>query len=423
VQVRNLRWWIAGLLCCSSALNYLDRQTLSVLAATIQRDLGFSTRQYSEIQAWFLLSYTVMYAVGGRLIDLLGTRRGLIVFVSGWSIADMLNALARNLLHLKVFRMMLAVTEAANIPAGVKAVSEWFPVRERALAVGIFNSGTAFGAAIAIPIVTSLTLALGWRSAFVVTGLGGLLWVVLWSLLYRLPAEHPALSAEERALILEGAAPSSSAGKVPVRTLLARRETWGCIAARTLTDPISYLFAFWIPKYLQDERGFTLADMRVSVWIPYLGLGFGNLAAGAIPRALVARGWSLDRARKGTMLVMSLSVPLFCLVVARTAHPGVAVAALALWMFAHGAWGNVILPAEVFPPRVVGTVTGLGGAVGALVGGVSQPVIGAVVQKLSFAPVFAACAGAYVVGLALVAWLIPDLGRIRSLERSAGGHL
>jgi ACS family hexuronate transporter-like MFS transporter len=415
----NLRWTVAGLLLCSSVINYLDRQTLSVLASTIQRDLGITTAQYAQVNSAFLLSYTVMYAVGGRLIDVMGTRRGLTVFVAGWSIADMLNALARTAGQLTAFRFLLGVTEAANIPAGVKAVTEWFPVRERALAVGVFNAGTAIGAAVAVPVVTSLTLSFGWRSAFVGTGLLGLLWVVVWVNFYRLPADHPRLSPAERALILgDGQPRAPSPARVPLGQLLRLPATWGCVVARALTDPISYFFIFWIPKYLQDERGFALADLRVSAWIPYLALALGNLAAGAIPRALVARRWSLDRARKGTMLVMSLAVPLLCLILTRAAGPAVAVAALAAWMFAHGAWGNVILPAEVFPPRAVGTVTGLGGAMGALVGAASQPVIGKVVAAVSFAPVFTACAGAYLVGLALVAWLIPDLGRMRLSESS-----
>jgi ACS family hexuronate transporter-like MFS transporter len=403
--LRNLRWYVAALLCGSSVINYLDRQTLAVLASTIQRDLGVSTLQYSYINTAFLISYMVMYAVGGRLIDLMGTRRGLMVFVTGWSIADMLNALARSAGQLTVFRVLLGVTEAANIPAGVKAVSEWFPVRERALAVGIFNAGTAVGAALAVPVVTTLTISHGWRAAFLGTGALGLVWVTIWTAFYRSP---PQMAEDEDV--------ARPARKVPVRRLLALRATWGCIAARALTDPISYLFTGWIPKYLQDERGFALADLRVSAWIPYVALALGNLSAGAIPRALVARGWPLDRARKGTMLAMSLAIPLFCLTLSRASSPALAVAALTAWMFAHGAWGNVIIPAEVFPPRVVATVTGLGGAVGALVGALSQPVIGKVVSALSFTPVFASCAGAYLVGLALVAWLVPELGRMRVVD-------
>jgi ACS family hexuronate transporter-like MFS transporter len=407
-----VRWFIAAVLCCSTALNYLDRQTLSVLAATIQRDLGISTAQYSHITSAFLLSYTVMYAVGGRLADRLGARRGLILFVSGWSVANMLHGFARSAGALAVFRFLLGLTEAANIPAGVKALTEWFPLRERALAIGIFNAGTALGAAAAAPIVSYVALALGWRAAFVVTGALGLVWVVVWVVVYRSPQEHPRLGAEERALIM-GDRPAVSLPPPPLSQLLRMRETWGCVIARGLTDPISYFLIFWIPKYLQDERGFALSDIGKWLWIPYLGLAGGNVAAGAIPRYLLSRGWALDRARKRTMLAVSLVMPFLCLAVTRAGHPAAALAALTLLMFGHAAWGNVILPAEVFPARAVATVSGLGGGTGALIGAVTQLGIAAIVAAFSFTPVFAACAGLYALGFVLVAWLVPDLGRIR----------
>jgi ACS family hexuronate transporter-like MFS transporter len=412
--IPNLRWYIAGLLCCSTALNYLDRQTLSVLASTIQRELHLTSVDYARVTSLFLFSYAVMYAVGGRLIDVLGTRRGLMLFVSSWSVVNMLHGLARTAAQLSVFRVLLGVTEAANIPGGVKAVTEWFPVRERALAVGLFNAGTALGAALAVPVVSFIAVRMGWRSAFVVTGGIGLVWVAAWAAFYRLPADHPRLGAAERALIAGGELPADPA-PVPLRHLLRLPETWGCIIARLMTDPISYFLAFWIPKYLQDERGFDLAYIGKLVWIPYLAQALGNLAAGAIPRALLARGWALDRARKRTMLVVSCVMPVLCLLVTRVAHPVLAVAVISALMFGHAAWGNVILPAEVFPRHLVGTVSGLGGAMGGLAGAISQLAIGHVVQAVSYAPLFAVCAFVYLVAFALVARLVPDLGRIREV--------
>ena len=413
--VRNLRWYIAVLLCCSTALNYLDRQTLSVLASTIQRELHLTSVHYSYVTFAFLFSYAPMYAVGGRLIDRLGTRRGLLLFVSGWSIVNMLHGLARSALQLGVFRVLLGVTEAANIPGGVKAVTEWFPVRERALAVGIFNAGTALGAALAVPVVSFVALRLGWRAAFVVTGALGLVWVAAWALFYRLPADHPRLSADERAFITGGDA-GEVPPPVPVLRLLRLPETWGCIIARLMTDPISYFLAFWMPKYLQDERGFDLSAVGKLAWIPYLAQALGNVAAGAIPRALIARGWALDRARKRTMLVVSLAMPALCLEVTRVGHPVAAVAVIAALMFGHAAWGNVILPAEVFPRHLVGTVSGLGGMMGGLLGAVSQLGIGRMVQAVSYGPLFGVCAFVYLTAFLLVARLVPDLGRIRSVR-------
>jgi MFS transporter, ACS family, hexuronate transporter len=416
--IKNLRWYIAILLCLSTELNYLDRQTLSVLASTIQKDLGLDRQQYSYVTFSFLATYMVMYAVGGRIVDWLGTRRGLMLFATGWSIANMMHALARSLPQLAFFRALLGVTEAANIPAGVKAVSEWFPLKERALAVGIFNAGTAIGGASAVPIVSTIALYFGWRAAFVVTGALGLVWVALWAAFYQSPDQHPRLGPAERALIFADrpAGTVVAAPRVPVRRLLAMRETWGCILARVLTDPISYFLNFWVPLYLQDERGFTLSDLAKFGWIPFMALALGNLAAGAIPRALIARGWSLDRARKRTMLGVSLAMPLLCLSVTQVRDPGVALALVALVMFGHAAWGNIILPAELFPTHVVATVSGLGGALGAAAGALTQLGVGKVVQTFSFQPVFAVCSGMYLLGFVVVTLLCRDLGRLRKVD-------
>jgi MFS transporter, ACS family, hexuronate transporter len=411
--IPHLRWYIAGLLCLSTALNYLDRQTLSVLAATLERELGMSKVDYSHVTAAFLASYTIMYAVGGRLVDWLGTRRGLLAFVSAWSVVNMAHALARSAMQLSVVRFFLGVTEAANIPAGVKAVSEWFPVKERALAVGIFNAGTAIGAALAVPVVSSVALAWGWQAAFVATGAVGLVWVAVFAAFYQIPAKHTRLGADERALIEADREPVAT--RVSLARLLQMRETWGCVAARVLTDPISYFLNFWIPLYLQAEHGFTLADVRRWLWIPFVALALGNVAAGAIPRALMARGVSLDRARKGTILAVSLVMPVLCYVVTRAPTAPLAVTLISVIMFGHAAWGNVILPAEVFPKRVVGTVSGLGGALGAAAGTLTQLEIGRVVQAIGFRPVFAVMSVMYLAGFLLVATLVRDLGRIRSL--------
>jgi ACS family hexuronate transporter-like MFS transporter len=414
--IKHLRWYMAGLLCLSSELNYLDRQTLSVLASTIQKDLGFSTIDYSHITAAFLFSYTLMYAVSGRLIDHLGTRRGLLVFVSGWSLANMAHALARTAMQLAGFRVALGATEAAVIPAGVKAASEWFPVRERALAIGIFNAGTAAGSAIAAPIVSLIAIRYGWRSAFVITGALGFVWVALWAVMYRLPALHPRLGEAERRLILDGETGHEPAPPtVPVLTLLRRPEAWACILARVCTDPISYFLNFWIPKYLQEARGFSLAEVGKYVWIPFVALALGNIASGYVPRLLIARGFSLDRARKRTMFVVSCAMPVLCLLVTRVEGAGLAVAVVTAMMFGHAAWGNIILPAELFPRHVVGTVTGLGGSLGGLAGVLSQLAIGHVVARFSYAPVFAVCSVMYLIAFAGVSRMAKDLGRIREI--------
>lgn len=417
--IPHLRWYIAVLLCLASELNYLDRQTLSVLAKTIQDELSIDNIAYSYITSSFLISYTIMYAVSGRIVDWIGTRRSFLVFVTAWSIANMLHGFANTARQFMAARFLLGAAEPANFPAGVRAVSEWFPVRERALAIGIFNAGTALGAALAVPTVSYLALSAGWRAAFVVTGALGLIWVIVWAAFYRLPAEHPRLSELEREVILGDAASPvtrTTDPPIPIAKLLSRRETWGCIAARMLTDPISYFLTFWIPTYLQQERGFTLGQIGAYAWIPFVALALGNIASGAVPRALVSRGWTINGARKLTMLLVSCAMPFCYLMLPRVEAPSTALLLVTLAMFGHAAWGNIILPAEVFPTRAIGTVTGLGGAFGGLMGILTQLAIGRTVEASSFTPVFMTCAVIYLVAFALVSWLIGELGRIRTLD-------
>jgi ACS family hexuronate transporter-like MFS transporter len=327
----------------------------------------------------------------------------------------MLHGLARTPAQLAAFRFLLGAAEPANFPAGVKAVAEWFPMRERALAVGVFNAGTALGGALAVPVVSWVALRWGWRWAFVVTGALGFVWVACWAVFYRLPHEHPRLSAAERELIL-GDSPPSPPTAVPLSRLLRMPEAWGCILARVLTDPISYFLNFWIPKYLQAERGFSLADVGRYGWIPFAALAAGNVFSGAMPRWLVSRGVPLDRARKATMLGVSCAMPVLCLLVTRMDQPGWALVVLSALFFGHAAWGNITLPAEVFPRHVVGAVSGMGGALGGLAGIVTQLGIGWVVQHFSFAPIFAAISVAYLIAFALVHLLIGELGRVRAVD-------
>jgi ACS family hexuronate transporter-like MFS transporter len=288
-------------------------------------------------------------------------------------------------------------------------------MRERALAVGIFNAGTALGGALAVPVVSFIALHWGWRWAFVGTGALGFVWVAVWAAFYRLPQDHPRLSAAERELILGGSAAEPPATPVPVARLLRRRDVWGCVLARVLTDPVSYFLNFWIPKYLQSERGFSLADIGRYGWIPFAALTAGNLFSGALPRWLVSRGWPIDRARKATMLAVSLAMPALCFLVTHVEDSALALGVMSALFFGHSAWGNITLPAEVFPRHVVGTVSGLGGALGGVAGILTQLAIGWVVTNLSFAPLFAAMSVTYLLALALVQILIGDLGRVRDV--------
>ena len=415
--IKHLRWYIAILICFASELNYMDRNTLSVLKVTIQKALDFDDNGYALITATFLWTYAVAYVISGWVVDRLGSRRGFLVFVSGWSLANMLHAFATGVGSFQFFRGLLATMEPANFPAGIKAVTEWFPLRERALAVGIFNAGTALGNTLAVPVAAGIALKYGWQAAFIFTGALGFIWVAIWYFFYRLPNNHPNITDEEKQLISEGREAEVEAEKArpSLLQLLRMPATWGCALARLLTDPISYFLFFWTPSYLEKERGFDLKNIGLYAWVPFAALTLGNVFSGAMPRYLISRGWALNTARKTTMLGVSLAMLALCFVVTRATSPMMAVLVLAGVMFGHAAWGNITLPAEVFHKNAVGTVTGFGGFLGGIAGGITQLVIGSVVTKYGYAPIFAVCSVMYLLALLLVHLLIGELGKIRQI--------
>lgn len=368
----SLRWSVAALLFLSTGLNYLDRQTLSILATTIQADLKIDDMGYAQITSYFLFSYTIMYAVSGRLVDFLGTRRSLALAVSGWSLAGMLHGVAHSAGQLAACRLLLGTFESANFPAGIKAVAEWFPVKMRALGIGIFAAGGSFGAAVAAPLVSYLALAYGWRMAFVVVGAMGFLWLVAWLAVYHPAAQHPRLPAADRAEFEREAAASGGQATFGFRALLANRRTWGCILVRVFTDPIVYFVSFWIPKYLTTAHGFTLADIGKYAWIPFVALSGGNILGGSIASWLIGRGGGVDRVRKGLMLWASLLVLGSGALVATAANPFVALLGITGISLGHGLWGNLAVPAEVFPSHSVAFVTGMAGTLGGVAGMISQ---------------------------------------------------
>ena len=414
---KPLRWKIAILLSLAAGLNYMDRNTLAILIGTIEKELHFTDQDYANITAAFVFSYTIMYAVSGRIVDRIGTRKGLSFAVGGWSVVSILHALARTVAQFSVFRFLLGMVESANFPAGIKAVTEWFPVKERALAVGIFNAGAALGAAVAAPVVSFCALYFGWRMAFVVTGVLGVVWVVAWLFFYHLPATHPGISAEEKALIRQDGEqpPEDQSPKVSVRRLLGLKATWGCFSARILIDPVTYFLLFWIPKFLQDKRGFSLQDVGATVWIPYAALGLGTILGGAIPKWLIERGWTLNRARKSVMLAASIAIPLLCVLLYAGTSMTVAISAIAGIMLSHGLWSNITIPTEIYPRHVQATITGLGGTLGGVTGFLSQKLIGATLGTYSYLPIFTYVGLAYIVTFLLVVWLVGRLGVIRNI--------
>ncbi len=414
----NIRWGVAALLFFASTLNYLDRQVLSVLAPTIQAELGLTDVDYSFITSSFLLSYTVMYAVSGVLVDRLGTRKSFLWAVGGWSIANVLHAFAKTAMQFSAFRFLLGIAESANFPAGVKAASEWFPMRERALAIGMLNAGSSAGAAIAIPLVSVIAIQFNWQAAFVATGLLGFIWLFFWRRHYYLPQDHPRITKAEQELILEDQTPQEQPqGKVSIWRLLRMRQAWGCLCARIFIDPVTYFLIFWIPKYLQEQQGLTLDQMGYFAWIPFVILAVGTLLGGIIPRWLINRaGWTLNRSRKTVMFVASLLVPVCCVALFHASGITLAIVAIAGIMLGHGLWGNITIPAEVFPKQVQGTLTGIGGTLGGIAGILSQLSVGWTVQHFSYVPIFIAIGVAYIFTFGCVQLFTGKLGKIVRID-------
>jgi ACS family hexuronate transporter-like MFS transporter len=399
----------AWLLCCllffATALSFLDRQVLSVLAPTLSAEFGMSNTVYARVVFAFVLSYTVMFALGGRLMDALGTRLGLTLSVALWSAASAAHAFAAGPWSLGVARFFLGAGEGACFPAATKGAVEWMPPERRALAVGLANGGSAFGAVLAPPLTAWWATTFGWRGAFAATALLGLLWLVGWQMAFR------GLST--------GRPPPVGGRRVSFRGLLARPPVRRFLAARFFFDPVFYFYMFWIPQYLARERGMSLAEIGALTWIPFFALGVTNIAAGRVSDLLVERGWTPRRARLTLMFVAALLTPASWLA-ALAGTPTLAIALMSLLMFAHGIWiaNFITLIGDTVAPGEVGTAVGLTGTSGGIAGLLSSLVVGPVVDHYSFGPVFLVSALLYP-----AAWLILAAGRREPTTVTAGGTL
>ncbi len=397
----HYRWWIGGLLFLSTVINYLDRQTLSVLAPGLKTEFHWTNQDFALIVISFRVAYAVMQTVSGRLIDRLGTRNGLTLAVAFYSLAAMLTSRATGLVSFCGFRFLLGAGEAANWPAATKAVSEWFPRRERGWAVALFDSGSSIGAAIAPALVLFLVGYLAdWRPAFVVIGALGFFWLVLWRRSYHPPEEHPRITPGERATILadrEAERVSEAAlrpepgalvdsGPASYRTLLSLPQTWGVIAARGLTDPVWFMIADWFAIYLV-AKGFDMEQTAAGFWVPFLAADFGNFAGGGFSSWLIRRGWPVGRARK--LVIVAGGIGVLALVPAAFASsfvPLLACFAVATFSYAAMSTMALSLPADLYQSRAVASVAGMAGT-GAGLGTIGSTfLIGVIADRFSFTP-------------------------------------
>jgi MFS transporter, ACS family, hexuronate transporter len=411
-RVGRYRWAICALLFFATTINYMDRQVLGILAPTLQREIGWTEAQYGAIISWFTVAYAIGLLFAGRIMDRLGVRRGFALAIVTWSLAAMSHALARTANAFAAARFALGLGESGNFPASIKAVAEWFPARERALATGLFNAGSNIGAVVAPLVVPFIALRWGWRLAFVWTGLLSATWLAFWLAIYRPPQEHRRCSEAELAHISSDPAEQT----FPVRwaELLRHRQTWAFAIAKLLTDPIWWFYLYWLPKFLDTRFGIKLAGIAAPLIVIYVLADLGSVGGGWLSGALIKRGWSVNRGRKITLLIAALLI-VPTMMAPRVGALWAAVAIVGVAAAAHQWWSANLftLSSDMFPRQAVGSVVGFGGFFGALGGVAFQRITGLVLQHNgdNYTPIFVVCGLAYVTALAIVQLLAPRLER------------
>lgn len=361
--IPRLRWWIGGLLFASTVINYIDRQTLALLAPYLQLQYHWTNTDYANLVVAFRVAYSVGMTVCGRLMDRIGTRRGLSLTVAWYSLVSMLTSLARGFYSFAAFRSLLGAGESANWPAATKAVNEWFPQRERGLATALFDSGSSVGAAISPFIVLWIYFRWGWRPAFMLPGVLGFFWLLAWRWLYRSPEEHPRLGPEERQML---AAEKSEFEWRPAprqrwRDLLKLPQTWGTIIAKSFTDPVWFFVTDWFPIYLV-AKGINLRSSLVAIWIPFIAADLGNFFSGAASGYLIQRGWGLGRARKALVIFGGIGVT-FLIPTVFTTNLYLIALLFALATFCYASFTTIanVLPADLYHNESVASVSGISG--------------------------------------------------------------
>lgn len=436
--VGRFRWVICGLLFFATTINYVDRQVVSLLGPTLSQQFGWSDLDYSYIVFNFSLAYAIGLLVAGGVIDRLGTKTGYALALIFWSFAAIAHAfshrysgptipsitvdattgfavvtLAGSVAGFSLARFALGLFEAGNFPAAIKAVAEWFPKKERALATGIFNSGTNVGALVAPIAVPWITLSWGWEWAFIITGALGLLWLFFWYAFYQPPREHPRLSPEELAYIESD--PVEPVAQVPWAKLLPHRQTWSFAVGKLLTDPVWWVYLYWVPDFLHRVHHIDLKGSALPIFVIYQIATIGSIAGGWLPARLLGRGWSTNAARKTALLVPAVCVTpiVFAPVVSNMWG---AVVLIGIAAAAHQAWSANIytFTSDMFPKNAVGSVTGIGGMAGATGGMFIALIVGEILQVTgSYVPIFVIAGSAYLVALGIIQLLVPKMTPVK----------
>jgi ACS family hexuronate transporter-like MFS transporter len=409
-RVPRFRWTICALLFLATTINYMDRQILGLLAPTLEQEIGWSEIEYGHIVTAFQAAYAVGLLLFGRFIDVIGTRHGYAISIVLWSVAAAGHALARTVFGFGAARFALGLGEAGNFPAAVKAVAEWFPKRERALANGIFNSGANVGAVVAPVLVPWLAFRYGWQAAFVVLGAVGFLWVALWYWLYQSPERSRRVSPAELAWIRSDP-PEPELNKVPWGRLMGYRQTWVVIIGFSLAAPIWWFYLYWLPKFLHKQYGLDLSTMGPPLVVIYTMTCFGSIGGGWLSSFLLKRGWSVNAARKTAMLVCALCV-VPVVFAAKASNLWLATVLIGLAASAHQGWAANLfaLASDLFPKQAVASVVGVGGMFGSLTAMAFSQSAGIILQTTgSYWSLFLIASSAYLVALGLMHAVLPKL--------------
>ena len=388
----RIRWWIVWTLFLSTVINYISRQTFSVLAPLITTQYHLTHTDLAKILGAFQISYAITWLLGGIFLDAVGTRLGLALAVVFWSVINILTGFATSVLGFASFRFLLGIGEGFNWPGASKTVAEWFPSQERSIAVAIFDSGSSVGGAVAALAIPLIALAFGWRSAFVFSGVLGFVWLLLWLRVYHPLDRHPKVTPEEVSFIRSGQDVSSESAERGVQRwlkLIRNRNVWGVVLGRALTDPIWWFYVFWLPQYLSDARGFSLERIALFAWMPFIAADLGNFTGGLVSGYCIRRGVSVVRAR--TWVCAFSCLPILAGIPAASVHNvyfALGLICFALWGFASWSTMGLTMPSDLFPQNVVATVTGLSGLAAGLVGAIFTLAIGMLVDRFSYGPAF-----------------------------------
>jgi MFS transporter, ACS family, hexuronate transporter len=417
MKIKGLRWWIITLIGLATVINYIDRNALAVMWPGVSKDVGLDKSHYALLVSLFMVSYGISQSLSGRIFDRIGTRLGFIFSIVVWSVAVALHSTARSLASFGAFRALLGFGEAGNWPGAAKSNAEWFPIKERAFAQGIFNAGASLGAVISAPLIAYFYDLVGWKTTFILVGGLGFLWILPWYIINKaVPSQHPWLSDEEKKYILEGQQIDNSTTEdraLSIKELLSFRQSWSVILSRFMLDPIWWLFVSWLPIYLNDRFNFDIKQIGTFAWFPYVGAAIGSLGGGWLAGRFIGIGWSVNKARKTCIMLGSILMLPALIASAFANSPEAAMVTIFIALMGFQITINNIqtLPSDFFSGKSVGTLAGIGGT-SAVFGVLITTWLVPILTKESYTPFFIMAAILVPIGTFIVMWLSGEIKKL-----------